>query len=91
MSWVKKLLACGDSGVFADKIVGCLTGLVRSDPTKRQLSDSAGSGAPAGSELEVLPVLEAPVCTEAPVQTGPSGETEAPVRTRAPVFTTAWV
>ena len=48
-----------------------------SDPTKRQLSDSAGSEAPAGSEVEVLPVLEAPVGTEASVQTGASGETEA--------------
>ena len=47
------------------------------DPTKRQLSDSAGSGAPAGSEVELLPVLEAPVGTEASVQTGASGETEA--------------
>ena len=41
-----------------------------SGTTKRQFPASAGSGAPAGSELQLLPDFGAPVITEASVQTG---------------------
>ena len=39
-----------------------------SGPTKRLVCASAGSGAPAGSGVEVLPVFGAPVGTEGPAQ-----------------------
>ena len=41
-----------------------------SGTTKRQFPASAGSGAPAGSELQLLPDFGAPVITKAYVQTG---------------------
>ena len=48
-----------------------------SDPTKRLVPGSAGSGAPAGSEVDILPDFEAPVSTEAPACAEASGETRA--------------
>ena len=51
---------------------------------------SAGSGAPAGSGLEVLPDFGAPAGTEGPVQTAASVDTGAPVQIRLPVETRAW-
>ena len=48
-----------------------------SDPTKRLVHGSAGSGAPAGSEVDILPDFKAPVSTEAPACAEASGETRA--------------
>ena len=48
-----------------------------SDPTKRLVPGSAGSGAPAGSEVDILPDFKAPVSTEAPACAEASGETRA--------------
>ena len=59
-------LKCGQRGEGVSKIPK----LLRSGTTKRQFPASAGSGAPAGSELQLLPDFGAPVITEASVQTG---------------------